>query len=209
MCIIPQLWDFHFHPQLQHGGRFRRQKPSLFFSVSCECRRECPTSARDILVGLLDAQWGRSAIKSTFACVGTDWIQNRKSHIRTQHPTTRQHDAGQRPPPASATAHGPLASVLKHCACLLHHGWHRVRSVCYILHWGVSCVTFLSVHFKAKFCQSRVTSATASAAAHGSLLPVPVHCACSPHYGQCQIRSVGSISRWGLPGVLKRQPLEK
>ncbi len=51
--------------------------------------------------------------------------------------------------------------------------------------------------------------AVASAAARGSLPPIPARCACSQHDGKRQVRLVGSISRWGLPGAPKRQPIEK
>jgi hypothetical protein len=136
-------------------------------------------------------------------------IKYRKSHILTQHTTTRRHNAGQLPPPASTTAHCPPAPAPKQCACSPHHRQHRLRSVCYILRWGRVESLFLSVHLKAKFRESRAMSATASSAASDSLLPVPGQCICLPHYGQCQVPLVCSILCWGLPGALKRQPIKK
>jgi hypothetical protein len=70
--------------------------------------------------------------------------------------------------------------------------------VCFILRWVVSSVPFLSVCFKAKFCQSRATSAMASAAAHGSMPSALVQCTCLPHHGQFQERSIYFILRWGV-----------
>ncbi len=84
---------------------------------------------------------------------------------------------------ASAAARGSMLPVPAQCTCSPHHGQRLARSVCFILRRGVISVPFLSVHFKAKFCQSGGTSATASAPACGSMSPIPAQCTCSPHHG--------------------------
>ncbi len=82
---------------------------------------------------------------------------------------------------ASPAAHGPLVSVLMQCTSSPLHLRCWAHLVCFILCSGVSFVTFLSVHFEVKFCQSGVMSATASAPTRGNLPPVPVWFACAPH----------------------------
>ncbi len=104
---------------------------------------------------------------------------------------------------ASTTTHGPPASVPAQCTSSPLHGQCLSHSVCLILRWGVCCVTFLSLHFKANFCQSGAMSSTASAATHGSLPPILVQCACSPHHGWCLAHSVCFILQLGLLGAPK------
>jgi hypothetical protein len=102
---------------------------------------------------------------------------------------------------ASTATHGPPASILVQCASSPLHGQHLARSVCFILCWGVCYVTFLSVCFKANFHQSGATSSVAYAATHGSLPPVLVWCACTPHHVRFPARLVCFILRLGLLGV--------
>ncbi len=143
----------------------------------------------------------------TYLSIGPDWIQK----ITQPHTTHNNKETQCRATSATASAatHDPPTSVLAPWLCLPHYGQRWACSVFFILRWGVSCITFLLVPFKAKLRQSGATLAADSAAAHGSLPPILAQCACSPHYGQCQVHSVGSILRWGLPGVLKRRPIKK
>jgi hypothetical protein len=80
---------------------------------------------------------------------------------------------------------------------------------------------FLSVHFKAKFCQVGARSTKVSAAAHGSMLPVPAQCAWLPHHGRCRAHPTNTQPikkyregrspglRWPLFSNLTQHPTKK
>ncbi len=156
---------------------------------------------------------GMTCSKEILLCVGLCkkiWYNTYLCTIMLALPCTTYNSKKTRCQGASATAstaaHSPLASVPVKCASSPLHGRPLARSVCFILRWGVCCVTFLSVHFKANFSLSGATSSAASATACGSLPPIPVWSACLPHHGQCLACSVCFISQWGLLGAPKCNP---
>ncbi len=123
---------------------------SLFCMCSCIYEDKYPTSGRVSFGGIVGCPVGQICPKISHFCL-QEPIEYRKSHICTQHTTTRRHNVGRCPPLASAAAHGPPLSIPKVCAGLPHNRQHWVCSVCYILHWGVSCVTFYQCILKQNF----------------------------------------------------------
>ncbi len=76
MCKIPQLWNFHFHPRLHNGRRFRRQIPSLF----CMCilhRRKYPTLARVFYGGIVGCTVGQIFPKIPHFCAYYPFLATR------------------------------------------------------------------------------------------------------------------------------------
>jgi hypothetical protein len=74
MCEIPQLWDFHFHPRLHYGGRFCRQIDTFCILYVYLGYIDVNTLLQQgyFMVGLLDAQWGRSVAARSDSMVESD-----------------------------------------------------------------------------------------------------------------------------------------
>jgi hypothetical protein len=75
----------------------------------------------------------------------------------------------------------------------------------FFMHVGVSGVLFFCQFAVKRFFPKIIgTSATASAAARGSIPPVPAQYARSKHYGRQRVRLVGSVSGYGVAWGVKK-----
>jgi hypothetical protein len=146
MCIIPLI----FIPDFTVVGGFQDRDPLYFIVYRAYVGVKTLLQQEYFLVGLLDAQWGRSAPKSH--------IFVRRNRLNTENPTTAHNTQQQgdtmlrraTSATASAATHDPLASDLAPCTCSPHHGQCRTRSVFFNLRWGVSCVTFFIIAIYSK-----------------------------------------------------------